>query len=383
MNVSQIKALTWLTALALGGMLGWTIYDRLPGFRNRIDPASGHAIWEDEKKAERILTSVTVPEETSHDLVPQAKVQKHFYELNWTGQEVKAPVVEVVEEKPPEKPSIVPVAELVRIVMIREEPAAPARSIVHLIYSSASGVSHAVAQRSAPAAPPAAAAPSRGGQQRGAPAATLASLPGSDSGGVGAMRPYRVGDPLEAPLDYIRIERISAREGVTFAFDDPERPAETLYFRDSGLLDGLLVRADRDEALRPVPREGIPSGNRMAAFGERTARVGENMFRLGFEDMNEIGQNYPSIISGEISHRRWVDPKTKQPGILLTRVQPGGVAAKHGLKEGDVIKSINGHPVGSPQEAITYVKNNADNYTTWLVVIENMGLERTVVYESP
>lgn len=380
MNVSQIKALTWLTAAVLGGLLGWTIYDRLPEFRARANPEGGHP-WAAQERATRILNSVTVPEEAPLDRVPQAKIQRHFLDLNWTGKPVLAPVAVVEEERPPERPPVVPVEDLVRIVMISEDRAAPERSFFHLIYKPAAGMPTRGATPRGPS-PPAAAAPAgRGAGARGVPAA--APMATSDPSGVDALRRYKSGDTLDRPLDFIRVERITAAEGVTFSFTDSDRQPETVSMKESGLLEGLLVRVSPENAMRPTGREQIPAGDRRAAFGERTARVGENMYRLGFEDMEVIGRDYPSIISSEVSHRRWVDPTTKQPGILLTRVQPGGVAAKHGLREGDVIKSINGHPVGSPQEAITFVKNNADNYSTWSVVIENMGQERVVVYESP
>lgn len=378
MNVSQIKALTWLTAAGLGGALGWLILDRLPQFRARLDPQNA-PVWADQERATRILHAVNVPEEAPLDLVPQARIQRNFLQLNWTGRAVQAPAPVVVEEKPPEKPPAVPVKDLVRVLLIREEPATPERSRVSLIYKAASGVrggsaTRAVGGASTPAG-------GRAGGGRGAQPAAPAPI--GEGSGVDALRTYRAGDRLEAPLDFVRIESIRAREGVTFAFDDESRAHETLSLRDSGMVEGLIVAASRETLLRPAPSTSIPMGDRRSAFSENTTRVGENMYRLGFEDMDQIGQNYPSIISSEISHRRYVDPRTRQSGILLTRVQPGGVAARHGIREGDIIKSINGTPVASPQEVVTFVKNNAETTTTWNVVIENMGQERTVVYESP
>jgi S1-C subfamily serine protease len=58
------------------------------------------------------------------------------------------------------------------------------------------------------------------------------------------------------------------------------------------------------------------------------------------------------------------------------------IAERHGAKEGDVVKSINGHPVNTTNEAITFVKTNKDKYSSWEVVIENKGKTRTVTYES-
>ena len=48
-----------------------------------------------------------------------------------------------------------------------------------------------------------------------------------------------------------------------------------------------------------------------------------------------------------------------------------------------MIKSINGTPVTQLSEAITFVKNNKDKYSTWEVVVENRGQTRTVIYETP
>ena len=64
-------------------------------------------------------------------------------------------------------------------------------------------------------------------------------------------------------------------------------------------------------------------------------------------------------------------------------VKPGSVASSHGLSNGDVVKSINGHPVTSKQEAITFVKNNKDVYDKWEVVVESKGRLKTLVYYSP
>ena len=83
-------------------------------------------------------------------------------------------------------------------------------------------------------------------------------------------------------------------------------------------------------------------------------------------------------------YRQWRDPSTgKYAGVELTEVQPGSLAAAHGAETGDVIKSINGHPVTSVQEAVSYVKNNSETTSVWEVVVVNQGKERTVIYESP
>jgi C-terminal processing protease CtpA/Prc len=115
----------------------------------------------------------------------------------------------------------------------------------------------------------------------------------------------------------------------------------------------------------------------------KTAQLGANRFRLGTEDVKEFGDRYTEILGREVETSRHQDPRTgKYDGIEIKSVKEGSIAARHGAQEGDVIKSINGHPVNSTQEAINFVKVNSNNYTTWEIVVENHGKTRTVTYES-
>ena len=82
-----------------------------------------------------------------------------------------------------------------------------------------------------------------------------------------------------------------------------------------------------------------------------------------------------------LDHR---DPRTgRKDGIQVLDVQPDSVAAQHGLSNGDVIKSINGHKVTSVSGAIKYVKANANTTPTWVAVLERQGRDVTIIYNSP
>jgi S1-C subfamily serine protease len=48
---------------------------------------------------------------------------------------------------------------------------------------------------------------------------------------------------------------------------------------------------------------------------------------------------------------------------------------------GDIIRSINGEPVTSTNEAISYVKTHADVTTHWVAVVERQGKEITLTYD--
>ena len=70
-------------------------------------------------------------------------------------------------------------------------------------------------------------------------------------------------------------------------------------------------------------------------------------------------------------------------GIKITRIAKDSFALQLGLQTGDIVKSINGHPVNSKQEAIAFVKKNGSRYSIWQVAIENLGRTRIEVYHSP
>jgi hypothetical protein len=187
---------------------------------------------------------------------------------------------------------------------------------------------------------------------------------------------------LKEPLDYIRIEKISALEGVTFSFEDETRAHETLLPQAFQASPIVVVDAT---GVRVRERLGIPDAPEPEVWRpERTHMRGKNEFVLGHEDMADLGQNFAEILSREVTTSRHRNPQTgHHDGIQVTGVRQGSIAARHGAQDGDVIKSINGEPVTSVPEAITYVKNNADRFTRWEIVVENKGRERTMVYNSP
>ena len=73
----------------------------------------------------------------------------------------------------------------------------------------------------------------------------------------------------------------------------------------------------------------------------------------------------------------------RRAGIEINSIKAGSVAASHGIHSGDIIKSVNGHAVTSEHEAIKFFKTNQDKYSVWSVVVESMGKEKTLIFESP
>ena len=189
------------------------------------------------------------------------------------------------------------------------------------------------------------------------------------------------GQRLDGPIDHIRIVSITS-EGVEFGFDE----------------DGA---GDGDPAagrLRPVAAPGLRGPLRAGRAGRRDpdpqARV-----HHAHGDHPDRPEQVPHRHRRRAADRRRLPAHplgrgaaraataTRPPAATTasssSRSAPGSIAERHGAQTGDVIKSINGHPVTSQAEAINFVKTNAEMYDKWEVVVANLGQERTVTYYPP
>lgn len=340
MNVSTIKTLTWLAAAGITAALGWTVYDFVQK-KDSADPLFDQAF------ARQKLGVRFDDKPVQTGTLQSTMVAKTFYDLNWTGKPKPKPV-EPVKPDVVEKPRHTPVEQLARVLFIQEDSDAPAASSALIAYKPAANVQ-----------------------------------------GYSLGHSLKVGDTLARPHDSAVVVSISASEGVTFRFEVPEgqeaRENETLlpstFKRGVDIAyvgeDGEVRTPNKTIAVRVVDS---PPPYRP----KKTTPIDKNHFQIGYEDAFLFSEDAAGIIAREVRHRRHRDPRTgKFDGIEIQSVKVGGIAARHGAQEGDVVKSINGHPVTSTAEAITYVKNNQDTTTTWNVVVENKGRERTVTYESP
>ncbi|HEV8111286.1 MAG TPA: PDZ domain-containing protein [Planctomycetota bacterium] len=347
MNIGQIKILSWGAAGLLTTGLGLYVAVFVRDLESKRKPP-------DAAKIQAALEAAEPAKPKAADLVPYEDIRRlflpscehckenpHCRHLNWTGKPPPPPAAPTnpdVDVKPP----VVAIAELVRIGMIQADLSDSKLSRVWLKYRPKASV------------------------QNNAPAGGFL---------------LREGDHLVSPYQYARIETINS-QAVVFAFDDANREAETIT-PDEFDLKSTIVQVDPDGVIMPKIT-GIPRGSQMPWRPNKTTEFGQNKFMLGLEDVAYANDNYAKILAEDIRTGRHQDARTgKYDGIEIQAVSAGSFAERHGAQEGDIIKSVNGHPVTSVQDAINYAKMNANQFTTWEIVIERNGKLQTFYYHSP
>lgn len=330
MNVPLIKTVCWLTTgLLVAGIafFYYSFYQRQEEIQSPVDT---------EYAAEFLNRRDGVEYNTSTTL-DYADVTRTMIQMNWTGELPPEPQEQPKVEERPQQPAYKPVAEILALLMIQVDMGRPEQSQVYVRYKG--------------------------------PA--FAEDPEAS---------HKVGDHLKPPHDSVVVHGIQA-DRVEFSFADADRPVESIHV--FGQEDApYVVQVGPDGVRYPVKRD-LPKTSRPLETPEKTTLVKRNHYRLGTEDMAYLGENYPSVLTNDLGYRTYRDPKTgRRAGIEITDVRTGSIADRHGAKTGDVLVSINGTPVNSPQEVISYIKTNAQKYTVWEAEFETMGRRWTRLYES-
>jgi hypothetical protein len=336
MTPRRIKALTWFAAYLAGGALVFTVADFL-----RHRSAYERPVPKDE--LEKVVKGVEEPEPPQDDRVPVKSINQVFHSMNWTGKEDPKPVAQTNKGDQP-LPRIT-MASLLHVVVLQIDTTDPKASVAYVLYTPESRLQ-------------------------------------KPDGGL-EERLLRVGERLAAPHQYAMIDAIGL-DGVRFVFDDKGREPETVA--PARVPDDRLTIVMVDQAILPDKGESriATSANPVPYAPKRTTAIGRNEFQLGTDTVREVDQDYSRIISRDVSYKEARDPKSgKKIGLLITSVAPNSIPAEHGLTEGEVVKSINGHPVTSVADAVSFVKQNAESTNTWVVEFEKQGRSFSRTYYSP
>lgn len=335
MNIARIKLLLWAVVLGLVAYLGWDVYQFLTVVKKEIATR-----LPEEVQKEALL--VEEPDEEQRAIVPYQRVETAFW-MKWDGRpEPKEPVKTGTENTPVATPRK-PVSELLTILLIQYHTGKPEESIATVVYSY----------------------------------------------GPKEKAVLKKGDHLRGKHDYAYVTEITA-DYVEVAFDvqegeeerEPERVSPPEYTKSGKSV--LIVDVGEDGSIQaPAPETFIDVAANVPRWNPtRTTEVRKNQFIIGTEDATNVAENWSGILSREVRTRRYRDPQTgRYAGIQVSSISPGSIVEAHGLQAGDVIKSINGEPVTSTQEAISYVKTNAETTNHWEAIIERQGREMTVTYD--
>jgi hypothetical protein len=331
MKVSTINLFCWLGSALLATALCGLIYLFVGQSKSGVNPFDG-------PYAKRLLTE-SKPEVKAARVVLDYnnQVLPNFITLNWTGK--PAPKV-VVFDKPDdgiaELPKAVPVSELIAVRYVQYDTIDPGGSRIFVQYI---------------------------GELEGEGTVTLS-----------------VGDKLPSPFQETVVHRIEP-ESIVFSFGDEEREEERLPL--NAFADMELIHQVGEGGVVEVVQRSLPQVTRNSVAAPLlTRQVSNGNWELGVDDARSFANDYQRILTQDVrlkTHYR----NGKRSGIEVMSVEPGSIAARHGVEVGDIIISVNGHLVSSEQEAIKWAKNNADRYSVWEVVVENHGRRSTRVFHSP
>ncbi len=135
--------------------------------------------------------------------------------------------------------------------------------------------------------------------------------------------------------------------------------------------EGPEVRTgERPETRRPQ-RGSIPTGAGIKRLSANRYRIPQEDLRNAFENMNHLltqVRMVPNFNNGE------------PDGFKLLSVKSGSLIHRSGLRDGDIIKRVNGIEIDSPEKAFE-IYEQVKNEPTITVEIERRGGKKTFTYE--
>jgi len=135
--------------------------------------------------------------------------------------------------------------------------------------------------------------------------------------------------------------------------------------------EGPEVREGERTEGTPSQRGPIPTGAGIKRLSANRYRVPQEDLRNAFENMNHLltqVRMVPNFNNGE------------PDGFKLLSVKSGSLIHRSGLRDGDIIKRVNGIEIDSPEKAFE-IYDQVKNEPTITVEIERRGGKKTFTYE--
>ncbi|MCU0726655.1 MAG: PDZ domain-containing protein [Planctomycetes bacterium] len=122
------------------------------------------------------------------------------------------------------------------------------------------------------------------------------------------------------------------------------------------------------------PREG-PSREMVES------RPGSGIFDVPPESREWWAEYGESVLEKDVTVQPVTDPDTgKAAGLMLKEITTGSYPARCGFRPGDIVRSVNGVPVHSRQEAVAYARGPGKDAAKYVVEVERGGRVITLTF---
>lgn len=192
---------------------------------------------------------------------------------------------------------------------------------------------------------------------------------------------YRLGDLVkEAKLIEITRNRV--------VLDNRGRREELLSFEKHDSIPSSAEASPRPAGLprpavprppTPEPRDNEPSSEEQRREDDvEIERVSENLWRISRDDLVEQLDNLGAFMKDA---RLTPHFNAGQPdGFMLSNLAPGGMLARMGLRNGDIMKGVNGQKFGSLEDVLQ-IYQQLQSEPTLQLEIERGSRTETLTYE--
>ncbi|MGA1607459.1 MAG: hypothetical protein ACO4CT_10765 [Planctomycetota bacterium] len=273
-------------------------------------------------------------------------------DANFNGALPPPPPSQEVVQDVPEVEVVVPKTPLEDIFVLTAVVAAGGQSRIVVRYKPSANVEVPADLTAAPAGAGADAVPGRPTRQPRMP---------SYGDSLGPVHHMALEDVLWKPFENIRLVRVEPDHAV-FVREDPkvpvaERKEELLYPEALELPQDVLRKLAEGLGVDTSPNEvragsdavepANPSG---WVASERTTEVGANEFHIGSQDQTLFRDDPERVFNQDIGTADYRSRSGSTRGVRITKLAPG--YDRFGVREGEILISLNGQPVSGKTDAI-------------------------------
>jgi general secretion pathway protein C len=151
--------------------------------------------------------------------------------------------------------------------------------------------------------------------------------------------------------------RVAERTVAYIGFNPKKKSPAVWLSSEQGLCQSLLFDAAKKppppaakRPPRPPPRKRPGAPPLAKSISDKIRALGDRRYAIDRSVVDVIVRDYSKLMRG-VTVKPVLD-KGRVAGLRIGRVLPSSLLGKLGLKNGDVLRSINGFPLSSPEKAL-------------------------------